>query len=267
MIAPLALVPDTSAPMTVLLTGATSGAGTSTVTANLAYALGALGSRVEIVDLAPYGIDALGPREWAELVDDVDHRRRDADFVLLDAARASSALALDAAGLADQVLLVVHAATPVTAAADAVRELYRAWPDADVAIIVNCATAEQHAEGTFCRLALARPAEAGGPVAWLGHVVADVAVGRAREAGRLVAEYLPHAPASRSVRAVAARLLGVGAGPSAVQQSRGHLGFTRFEGVDGFRGSVSRFRPAAGRRAAGTLLAMVNPPEGILPCA
>ncbi len=214
MIGSLAPRPDASAPMTVLLTGATAGAGTSTLTANLAHALRAMGSRAEVVDLAPYGIDALGPREWAALVEVVDRRRREADFVLLDAARVSSALALDAAGLADQVLLVVNAATPVTAAADAVRDLYRVWPDADVAIIVNHATSAPQAETLFCRLALSRPADAGGPVAWVGHVVGDVAVARARAAGRILAEYLPHAPASKCVRVVATRLLGIPPAPA-----------------------------------------------------
>lgn len=202
-----ALMPAASAPVTLLVTGASTGAGASTVTANLAAALGRLGGRVAVVDLSPYGTDALGPREWASLCDDVDGWRREVDFVLLDAPRVASALTLDAAGLADRVLLVVDGAihTPV----DAMRELFETWPDADVAVVVNRAVSAGAAEAVFVRLALARPAVATGPIEWLGHVAFDAAVGRAVEARRVLVSYLPHAAASRGLRALAARLLGI----------------------------------------------------------
>ena len=203
-------MPAASAPVTVLVTGATTGAGASTVAANLADALGGLGSRVAVVDLSPYGTDALGPREWATLSDDVDGWRRDVDFVLLDAARVASALALDAAGLADRVLLVLDAGTAPATMADAIRELFEAWSDADVAVVVNRAPAPDVAEAAFVRLALARPAEATGPIEWLGHIVCDAAVARAVDARRVLVSYLPHAPAARCLRVLAARLLGLG---------------------------------------------------------
>ncbi len=209
MTARLALAPAAGAPVTLLVTGATTGAGASTVTANLACALRALGARAAVVDLAPCGVDALGPREWATLGDAVDRERRGADVVLLDAARVATALALDAAGLADRVLLVVDGDTKTPAAADGLRELFDAWPDADVAIVVNRAAPEA-AEAAFVRLALARPAGATGPVAWLGHVPHDAAVLRARDAGRVLLDLIPHAPASGAFRALAARLLGLG---------------------------------------------------------
>jgi flagellar biosynthesis protein FlhG len=129
------------------------------------------------------------------------------DLVLLDLATGIGPNTLALARGADDVLMVTTPEPTAVADAYTMTKILRRTAGRHPRFIVNRAASESEARETFVRIARTARARFGARLGYLGHLPEDPAVGRAVRDQRPFVLGAPEAPASRSIRAMARRMI------------------------------------------------------------
>lgn len=142
------------------------------------------------------------------------------DFLLIDTAPGISDNTVGMLLLADRVMLVtsLEPSSVVDAYATA-KVLTSAAPDKEIGIVVNAARTSDEARLAFRQLEIASGRFLGRALRYYGFVPDDAAVRDAVLMQRPIVDHVPHAPASRCFRILAARVAGLGPSRGAVAQA------------------------------------------------
>ncbi|MGQ0733328.1 MAG: MinD/ParA family protein [Acidobacteriota bacterium] len=158
-------------------------------------------------------------RNQRERLDAVLERVRDAfDFLVIDTAAGISTNVIETLRLAEQVLLVTSLDPAALVDAYALAKVvWQSDATAEIGLVVNGVRDELDGQLAFRQIDLAAARFLGQRLRYLGCILDDPGVREAVRNQRPIVDYLPHAPASRCFRSLAARLAALRVDPGGLQ--------------------------------------------------
>lgn len=167
-------------------------------------------------------LTALTPAQKERLSLAIDEARTAFDFLILDTASGIADHVMDLLRLVEHVLLVtsLDPASLVDAYAVA-KVLWNGGSTHEIGLVVNGVRDGIDGRLAFKQLDLAAARFLGRHLQYLGYIPEDDAVREAILVQRPIVEHLPHSPASRSLRLLAARLAALGTGPQGLRAVSG----------------------------------------------